>query len=470
MPRAAAGILAGALLATGAWGTVATGCSPAPPSAAADLHLRGQLSDIQHVVVIYQENWSFDSLYGYFPGAHGWADAGRITQVDSGGAPLTVLPQPLLEDGKTPDPRIPAGLPVQPYDLGHHVPPDGRTGDLVHRFYQEQVQIDGGRNDRFVSASDNGGLVLSYYDATAMPEGRLARDHVLADNFFHSAFGGSFLNHMWLVCACTPRWDTRQAPVPASKVAQLGPDGSLVKDGSITPDGHIVNTSYTVNQPHPATFDAPDQRALLVPNLDDPTIGERLSDAGVPWRWYAGGWDAALQGRPDATFQFHHQPFAFFRRYADGTEEKRRHLADETAFLDDLHAHRLPGVSFIKPLGIDNEHPGYASLLAGQRHVASLVSAIQQSPEWRSTAVIVTYDENGGRYDHMAPPSGDRWGPGVRVPTIIVSPYARHHAVDHTRYETVSILRLIERRWRLRPLGERDAGANDLTAAFDFGS
>jgi phospholipase C len=303
-----------------------------------------------------------------------------------------------------------------------------------------------------------------------MPEGRLASEYVLADDFFHSAFGGSFLNHMWLVCGCSPRWDTEQAPIPAAKVAQLGPDGSLRKDGSITPDGHIVNTSFTVNTPHPPSFDAPDQRGLLVPNLDNATIGERLSDAGVPWKWYAGGWDAALAGKADSTFQFHHQPFAFFRRYADGTEAKQRHLVDETAFLDDLRAHHLPGVSFIKPLGIANEHPGYASLMAGQEHVASLVSAIQRSPEWRSTAVIITYDENGGRYDHVAPPSGDRWGPGVRVPAIIISPYARRHLVDHTRYETVSILRFIERRWHLRPLGERDAHANDLTAAFDFGS
>jgi phospholipase C len=82
--------------------------------------------------------------------------------------------------------------------------------------------------------------------------------------------------------------------------------------------------------------------------------------------------------------------------------------------------------------------------------------------------VIVTYDENGGRYDHVPPPAGDRWGPGVRVPAIIVSPYARRHLVDHTRYETLSILRLIERRWHLEPLGDRDEKANDLTDAFDF--
>jgi len=156
------------------------------------------------------------------------------------------------------------------------------------------------------------------------------------------------------------------------------------------------------------------------------------------------------------------------RRYADGTEARRQHLADESALLADLRAHRLPSIAFVKPLGIDNEHPGYATLVAGQQHVAALVAAIQQSPEWRHTAIVITYDENGGRYDHVAPPKGDRWGPGVRVPTIIVSPYARRHTVDHTRYETLSILRFIERRWGLEALGERDARANDLTAAFEF--
>ena len=468
--RAAATAVALATLAAAtAFGAVAvTAPATAAPAGANAVQLHGRLSDLRHIVVVYQENWSFDSLYGRFPGARGWADAGTVRQVDASGAPLTSLPQPVAEDGKTADARIPAGLPVRPYDLEAYIPADGRTGDLVHRYYQEQAQIDAGRNDRFVSVSDNGGLVLSYYDATAMPEGRLAQEYVLADDFFHSAFGGSFLNHMWLVCACTPRWDTAQAPIPASMVAQIGPDGSLTKDGAITPDGHIVNTSFTVNSPHPPAMDAPAQRGRLVPELDAPTIGDRLSERGVSWKWYSGGWDAALVGKADTTFQFHHQPFAFFRRYADGTEGRREHLADETAFLADLHAHRLPAVSFIKPLGIDNEHPGYTSLLAGQAHVASLVSALQQSPEWRSTAVIITYDENGGRYDHVAPPAGDRWGPGVRVPAIIVSPFARRHLVDHTRYETVSILRLIERRWGLEPLGDRDEGAGDLTGAFAF--
>src|SRR5262249_9516105 len=107
-------------------------------------------------------------------------------------------------------------------------------------------------------------------------------------------------------------------------------------------------------------------------------------------------------------------------------------------------------------LGPDNEHPGYADLLRGQNYVASLVSAVQNSPYWKDTAIIITYDENGGRWDHVAVPKGDRWGPGTRVPAIIISPYARRGFVDHTRYDTTSILAFIESRWDLAPLGKRD--------------
>ena len=126
-------------------------------------------------------------------------------------------------------------------------------------------------------------------------------------------------------------------------------------------------------------------------------------------------------------------------------------------------------MSFIKPLGPDNEHPGYASLLVGQQHAADLVDAIQKSPFWNDTAIIITYDEHGGRWDHVPPPVIDRWGPGLRVPTIVISPFARRGVVDHTQYDTTAILKLIEERWALEPLGTRDAASGDLSSAFDFG-
>ena len=101
-------------------------------------------------------------------------------------------------------------------------------------------------------------------------------------------------------------------------------------------------------------------------------------------------------------------------------------------------------------------------------HAATLVKAVQDSPVWKDSVIIITYDEGGGRWDHVPPPSGDRWGPGVRVPAVIISPYAKRAFIDHTTYETTSILKLIQARWNLPPLGPRDAAANNLLNAFDF--
>jgi len=422
------------------------------------------IDHVNHVIVIFQENWSFDGLYSHFPGANGLAQAGAaVHQVDKNGQPYATLPQPIDTTKKPPipDPRFPADLPVAPFDAAAYVPADQRTGDLVHRYYQEQLQIDGGKMDRFVAWSDAAGLVMSYYDATNLPEGRLAQQYTMLDNFFHAAFGGSYLNHFWLICACTPTWPN----APADMVAQLDASGALVKDGAVTPDGYSINTSFTVNTPHPATITDPTR---LVPNQTLPTIGDRLDDKGISWAWYSGGWNDALAGHPDPLFQFHHQPFAYFASYADDTAAKAAHLKDEQDLFQALQDGSLPAVSFIKPLGPDNEHPGYAALLQGQQHVADLVSAVQASPYWADTAIIVTYDENGGRWDHVAPPVVDRWGPGSRVPAIVISPFARKGFVDHTQYDTTAILKFIETRWDLAPLGTRDAAANDLTNAFDF--
>ncbi|MFN8539422.1 MAG: alkaline phosphatase family protein [Thermomicrobiales bacterium] len=396
---------------------------------------------LNHIIVIFEENWSFDGLYGQFPGANGHANADNaITQLQNNGTPYRLLP--------VSDARLPQNLPVRPFDLAQYIPPDQTTEDLPHNFFGQQAQINGGAMNKFVAYADNG-LVLSYYDATTLPEGQLAREFILGDNFFHAAFGGSFLNHQWLICSCTPRWPN--AP------------GDLVGD-VVTADGYAVNTSFTVNAPHPSGY-APDR---LVPNQTAPTIGDLLSAQGISWAWYSGGWNDALAGSADPLFQYHHQPFAYFANYADGTAAKATHLRDEQDFLAALTGNSLPAVSFVKALGVDNEHPGYATLVRGQQHTADLVSAVRSSPYWADTAIIITYDENGGRWDHVAPPAGDRWGPGTRVPLIVISPFARRGYVDHTRYDTTSILKTIETRWGLTALGTRDAAANDLRNAFDF--
>jgi len=446
--------LGGAVLAAALLVVACATTTPRAPAA---------LTSIEHVIVIYQENWSFDGLFGTFPGANGIGGASpvSIAQTDRDGRPYATLP-PSMDtrvEPPVPDPRIPAALPVAPFDLGRYVPPTSRTGNPVHRFYHQQNQINGGRMDRFVAWTNVGGLVMSHYDATDMPLGRLAREFTLADNFFHAAFGGSFLNHMWLVCACTPRWPD----APADLRAQLDPAGRMVKDGEVSPDGYVVNTAYTVNTPHPAQIK---DTHHLVPNLTLPTIGDRLDDKSISWAWYSGGWKDALAGKPHARFAYHHQPFAYFAKWADGTAARARHLRDETDFLADVAAGRLPAVSFVKPLGIYNEHPRTSEPLAGQQHMAELVQAVRASALWPRTLIVITYDENGGRWDHVAPPVVDRWGPGTRVPTVLVSPLVKRGHVDHTRYDTTAILALIETRWGVAPLGARDAAQQPLTGTF----
>jgi phospholipase C len=423
----------------------------ADPGRAGDAALR----QLDHIVVIYLENRSFDNVYGEFAGANGLAAAtGAPLQVDRSGAPFTSLPAvPSM-------PAIPTTLPNAPFSIERFVAANVPTRDLVHRFYQEQVQIDGGRMDKFAQVSDAQGLVMGFYHTAGLPLAAEAARYTLCDNFFHAAFGGSFLNHFWLIAARTPVFPS----APASAVAQLDVSGNLVRDGIVTPDGFAVNTAFSVNAPHPATV----PQASLVPNQTFATIGDRLSEKGISWAWYSGGWNDALAGHAGALFQFHHQPFIYFANYADGTAAKAEHLKDEQDLLAALANGRLPAVSFVKPYGLDNEHPGYTDLISGEQHVELLIDAVRASPHWNHTAIIITYDENGGFWDHVAPPVADRWGPGTRVPTIVISPFAGKGVVDHHRYDTTSILALIEHRWGLAPLSARDAAADPLSGAFDF--
>lgn len=415
------------------------------------------INKVNHVVVIYLENHSFDNLYGQFSGANGIANASTslITQVDANGQAYATLP---AIPGTS---AFPTNLPNALFNIDQYVPSDQLIPDVLHRYYQEQMQIDGGKMDKFALYNSSAGLSMGYYKTSLLPMLALAQKYTLCDNFFHSAFGGSFLNHMWLIAAASPTFPN----APSSMVAQVDASGNVTKDGQVTPDGYVVNTSFTVNAPHPASANV----STLVPNQTIPTIGDRLNDAGVSWVWYSGGWDNALAGNPDATFQFHHQPFAYFANYADGTQAKKDHLKDETLFIAAAKNGTLPSVSFVKPLGVNNEHPGYAALATGENHTIDLINDVLNGPNGKDAVIIITYDENGGFWDHVAPPTIDKkWGPGTRVPAIIISPFAKQGYVDHTQYETVSILSFIEKRWGLKPLTDRDKNANPLSNAFNF--
>jgi phospholipase C len=144
-------------------------------------------------------------------------------------------------------------------------------------------------------------------------------------------------------------------------------------------------------------------------------------------------------------------------------------LQDLTNFYADLSANSLPNVVYLKGLEIGHdEHPGAGPEASGQQWAVDQVSAVQQSGSWANSSVIVTYDENGGRWDHVQPISKDRWGTGSRVPSIIISPYARREFVDHTQYETVSIDKTLEENYNLPALSTRDAAANPMFNSYTF--
>jgi len=468
------------------------------------------LSRIEHVVVIYGENRSFDNLYGNFPGANGLAQASAKskTQLDLDGKPLPILPPVWSGANGEVDPAFGRGLPNAPFAIDAppvNLPLSVPTPDLVHRYYQNIEQIDGGRNDRFVAFSDEGALTMGHYDGSRLALWQLARDYTLADNFFMGTFGGSYMNHIWFACACVARF----ANGPDALKSALGSDGKLlrradspesvlrgpvrwVRDGALTPDGFAINTIQSSYQPSgiaPAVggdVRFADRSKFPLPPIDAPTIGDRLSDQGISWAWYAGGWDQALadsaqvggttrgviySNRPNSVdFQPHHQPYNYFRRYAPGTLLRQQHVKDGEQLLADIEHNRLPQVSFYKPSGDFNEHSGYTDVASGDAHIAQLIDKIRNSAAWPSTLIIVTYDENGGYWDHVAPPSGpgwsDRWGPGTRIPTILISPLVRKGFIDHTIYDTTSIHRFLTRRFHLQPLpgGTREK-MGDLTNA-----
>jgi acid phosphatase len=496
----------------------------------------------KHLVVIYEENHSFDNLYGEW-GAVGHdrvdglatAPGVRTGQVAQDGTRYSCLLQndvnlaspPLASSCADPTHGVKASAFANaPFRIDDHIDPgdttcpepgasapngvakgSGRPGgctrDLVHRFYQEQYQIDGGRQDRYTTGSDAAGLTQGYYDTARLPiyhylHAPDAPKYVIADRFFQAAFGGSFLNHQYLVAARAPVDSSASAggknaglhsvldgngfPNAASPLYK--PTTATVADKQLTQAcGSVAHPAvacgdYAVNTIQPSN--PPFGTGPQLPLIDDaryPNIGDRLTAGKISWNWYSGGWDDAAAGTPGKLFQYHHQPLNYFKNYAPGTPG-RTHLKDETEFLAAAEAGSLPMVSFVKPYGADNEHPGYASEPDGSDHLVDLLKAITTGPQAEDTLVVVTYDEFGGQWDHVSPPAQgsptrgvhDQFGPGTRIPALLVSAGFRQSGVDHAVYDTTSILATIERGLDLVPLSKRDAHVADLSRAVRIGS
>jgi acid phosphatase len=490
-------------------GTVALLAGCATPRAGDDFSARA--AKIQNVVVIYAENHSFDNMYGMFPGANGVANAtpAQYTQLGHDGKPL---PELVVwgSDGK-PAAGFPR-MPNKPFRID--APPVNRPPTQIvpgptHLFFHNQEQIDGGRNDMFAAMSGVGGWTMGYYDGSQFRLWQWAKEYTLADNFFMGAFGGSYLNHQYLICACAPRHEN----APESMRARLDANGKLEKrpdsppasegavkvfapNGQVTADGWSVNTSQPPYQPSGILPAANGPRELAnpagngrgdvpVPPQTAPTIGDRLSQRGISWAWYGGAYKQALadgQQAPEVkrkiiytrdgnspNFQPHHQPFNYYARFAPGTPERAQHLLDGDDFIAAIDAGTLPAVSFYKPPGRDTQHPSYTDIITGDIHIDGVLQKLRASPQWKDMLVIVTYDENGGYWDHVPPPTGpgwgDRFGPGTRIPALLIGPHVRRGFVDSTTYDTTSILKFITRRFDLAPLPGVREKMGDFSAA-----
>lgn len=452
----------------GCAGTPATApSSTAVANTTADPAPDPALAGIGQIVVVYLENRSFDHLFGLYPGVNGIAQAraeGRDLQRDEQGRLYSTLPPPLADKSGKPDARFAAPIANGTFSIDATVPLNGVMFSPIHAYYANRRQINGGRNDRFVSAGNSGGLVMGHYNGAPLGLWRLAQRYTLADNFFQSAFGGSFLNHMWLACACTPVFP--DAPAELRAVDDLGTVPGRSEEADVTLDGYAVNTTQG------SWLYDPTKKQALLPVQTAPTIGDRLSDKGIAWAYYAQDFRRAVAataaGKGVSSFSYHHQPFTYFKRFVDSAEQRERHLKDRDDFIADIRAGRLPPVAFYKPTGGKNMHPGRGSVADGDAEASAIVDEIIRGPQWRNTVVIVTTDENGGFWDHAAPPPGDRWGPGSRIPALVISPFSEGGRIDHTPYETVSILKLIEERFGLKPLGQRDARATSLARALKF--
>jgi phospholipase C len=438
--------------------------SPAFGGSNSDLH------KIDRIFVLILENRSFDNLFYGFPGANTAERASFLPQSDALGDVYPALPPAQIKSHDSrqkahqADTRFPANLPNAPFLIDPYVPQNQPIPPLIHKFHQHQWQINGGRNDRFVAYSDAGALPLGHHDMSKSNLWKYAREFTLCDNFFQAAFGGSFLNHQWLIAAATPVYHD----APDSVKMKNENDPAAFKDNMVTSDGFAVNTIHPV---WPTTNPAGSPRIL--PPISNPNIGDKLTAKGISWKWYADGWNTAVADpqkakAPPVLFQFHHQPFAFFNSCMKGTECFEKNLKDRDDLLADIKNNQLPSVAFYKPSGQRNQHPGYATINDADNEVELVVSAIRNSPLWSNIAIIIIYDEFGGLWDHVAPPKGDRWGPGSRVPAIIISPYAKKSYVDHTQYDTTSVLKFIETRFNIEPFSDRDAKADNLRNAFEF--
>jgi phospholipase C len=360
---------------------------------------------IHHVIWIMQENHSFDNYFGTYPGADGIPP----------GACLPVMPG--------------SRRCVKPF----HMPKDAPACDLQHYWEVAHAGYDNGKMDGFVWA-EGSAFTVGYYDQRDIPNyWDYARHYTLADRFFSSLNGPSGPNHVYTVAGQSGGLTVNAFTLEQVEDVLDDPDGfSFASMVNLFNKTKISWKYYVETQPLP-----PGKKKIGI-NL-----------------YY-----------PDPKEYSLWNPLPGFKAVRDNPQAMK-HLVDLKEFYKDLRDGSLPEVTWIVPMLRDSEHPPQP-LVEGMWYVTSLVNAVMQSPYWKDSAIILTWDDYGGFYDHVQPPTVDAFGYGPRVPAIVISPYAKRGYISHFPYDFTSVLKFIEERWNLGHLTARDDRANDMSDAFDF--
>ncbi|HTS36982.1 MAG TPA: alkaline phosphatase family protein [Candidatus Solibacter sp.] len=363
---------------------------------------------IQHVVFIIKENRSFDSYFGTFPGANG-ATSGEI----SNGQTIPVIHEP-----------------------------DALPRDIGHDWISSHLAVNDGAMNEFdliTGDSSNGNLNGDYLAYTQLWQSDIpnyfsyATNFVLADNTFSSLDGPSFPNHLYTVAA---------QPI-----------------GVINNPGNGLGPAWGCDSPTTFLTQVVGDNGLisyLYPCFDVTTLADNLQAAGISWQYY---------GPPQNANGYVWVALDAINHIRN-TSLWSSHVFADTQFKTDAANGKLPAVSWLVT-GPASEHPP-GSVCSGENWTVQQINAIMSGPQWNSTAIFLVWDDFGGFYDHVPPPYDDSYGLGMRVPFLIISPYAKAGYISHTQYEFSSVLKFVEERFGLPPLTGRDAEANDITDAFDF--
>ena len=386
------------------------GVRPAPSDASSF----ATATPIKHVVFIIKENRTFDNLFGRFPGANG-ATVGN----DQGEQrPLTQALDRLPED-------------------------------IKHCFDCALQAYDGGKMDGFATVSDAADrYAYTQYRPQDLPNYWTWAEHfVLGDNFFASAQGPSFPNHLYTIAAQSG--GAHENPIQNRDELQARhQETGLFKAWGCD----SLPTSFV------PVFDSEGNEKQLPPCFDFQTEGDLLSAKDIPWAYYSATEEqnGYLWSAYDAV-----------RHIRENPQVWQSHIFPVDGVLGDIRDGRLPPVTWITPRFELSEHPEY-SFCHGQNWSTRVIDTIMNSPMWKDTAIFLTWDDYGGFYDHVPPPQVDGFGFGIRVPLLILSPYAKTGFVSHELGEFSSVLRFVEDNWGLTQLTHRDHEATPLMSAFDF--